>query len=346
MRELLTYGGIATKIRAMEGHFLSDQDFEAIVRMHNVGEVTDFLAKQPGYSYALGDIGGTEMHREQLESLIGDVIFLDHEKLYRFADSRSRKILRSYGLRFEARLLKGILGSAVAGTHHAAHSRIRTEWYRRYCSFSYDEAMEAASLQDITPLLKGTPSYEKVRQTGRREGASLFDYETAIDLAYFSAIWKEIDEMEDKETRLIRTVFYGTRFDMLNLWYIYRAKHYFRMNNVDVYALTIPELYRLKRSDIQSLVEADSPEAFEEALRGTWYGKRYPELHADNLQYMYTRICKETIAREAREKPYSAASLYYYLYWKEHELYRLTTAIECVRYSLPPAKAIEAVMRR
>lgn len=346
MNEILSYGGITTKIRAMEGHFLTVKDFQELVSFENVPAVASFLKRQPGYAAALDGINETSLHRGQLEACVGDTIFMDFEKLYRFSDSTQRRILRGYWRRFEVRLLKGICSTAMRGEIHPPHSAARAAIYRKYCSFDYDRAMASDSLGSLTEDLRGTLYYEALRQAGIREDAQLFDYETALDLALFSAIWKELGEEKNNEIREIETNFYGTKFDMLNLWYIYRAKHYFNMSNVDIYALTIPDLYRLKKKDITDLVESETPESFRQVLRNTYYGKHIPDLVPENLQYMYTMTVRNVIRKEAQKKPYSIASLYSYLYWKEHELYRLTTATECVRYRMDPHEAIKIVLRR
>ena len=54
-------------------------------------------------------------------------------------------------------------------------------------------------------------------------------------------------------------------------------------------------------------------------------------------------MLRSTLEKEARRDPYSVAMLYSYMYHKEHEVNRLTIAIECVRYGVAPAEAIEYI---
>ena len=82
---------------------------------------------------------------------------------------------------------------------------------------------------------------------------------------------------------------------------------------------------------------------FKAILAKTYYGKNYRNLEPTNLEDMYTYVCKTVLKREAKDRPYSVASLYNYLYWKEHEIYRLTIAIECVRYGIAPDEAMKYV---
>ena len=50
-----------------------------------------------------------------------------------------------------------------------------------------------------------------------------------------------------------------------------------------------------------------------------------------NLEEFYNYILRSVLEQEARKDPYSVAVIYSYLYHKEHEVNRLTIALECVR---------------
>ena len=56
-----------------------------------------------------------------------------------------------------------------------------------------------------------------------------------------------------------------------------------------------------------------------------------------------TICCRTTLEKEARKDPYSVALLYSYMYHKEHEVNRLTIAIECVRYGVAADEALQYI---
>ena len=45
-------------------------------------------------------------------------------------------------------------------------------------------------------------------------------------------------------------------------------------------------------------------------------------------------MLRTTLEKASRKDPYSVAMLYSYMYHKEHEVNRLTIAIECIRYGV------------
>ena len=127
------------------------------------------------------------------------------------------------------------------------------------------------------------------------------------------------------------------------IWFIRRAKQYYEMPEAEIYTLIIPVLYRLRQEDIRALVTSESEEQFAAALSRTFYGKQYENLAPDNLEDMYGYVLRDVLRQEAKKKPYSAATLYRYLYLKEHEGEKLIAAVECVRYGIDPDEAFKYI---
>lgn len=136
---------------------------------------------------------------------------------------------------------------------------------------------------------------------------------------------------------------YGEKFDMLNLQFISRSKRYFNMTPADIYALLIPMNYKLRKEEIKALVEATSYEETKAVFSKTYYGRKYTHISAQNIEEFYNYMLRTTLEKEARKDPYSVAVLYSYLYHKEHEVNRLTIAIECVRYGVSAEEALQYI---
>ena len=136
---------------------------------------------------------------------------------------------------------------------------------------------------------------------------------------------------------------YGEKFDMLNLQFILRSKRYYKMEPAAIYAQLIPVNYKLKKEEITALVEATSKEEGEQIFSRTWYGRKYQQLNLISMEELYNSLLRTVLEKEARKDPYSVAVLYSYLYHKEHEVNRLTIALECVRYQVDPDEAMHYV---
>lgn len=350
MNGLITYGGIVTKIRAMQGHLLSDEDFRMLSALPDVQALTDFLREHPGYKEALEKMGSHGNHREPIEQRLTDALLNDYVRIYHFSSGELRSFLKYYVRRFEVRFIKSMLTRAAVldkddeiPLSHAEQDR--KAFYDRYTCLDFERLTAASSVEEVIEGLSDTPYALPLRRAAESGRADMFRYETAIDLFYFSELWKSRKEIGGEDEDLL-TEFLGTRADLLNMWQIHRARTWYRMDPVEIYAITLPMLYRISKNDIRALVEAPSAEQFEAVLKDTWYARKYPELSSETLPHMYTAINRDIIRSAARRSPYSIATPYYYLYSKEHEIYRLTSLTECLRYALPPEETYASVIRR
>ncbi|HUM82798.1 MAG TPA: V-type ATPase subunit [Lachnospiraceae bacterium] len=343
MSGLLSYSGVTTKIRAMSKNFITENGFREIVSLPNVPAVVTYLKKDPAYTNVLASLDENSLHRGTIEFLIGNSIYYDFQNIYNFCNPKQRLFLKAYARRYEVKLLKRSLSHAIIGEPMEERVLTFRDFFNNYSALNIDALYAATNVEQVIAAVAETPYYAILSKVHQKPDATLFDYETVLDLYHFSAIWKDRDKIVAKGSVDIITKAYGSKFDMLNLWYIHRARTYYDFSEVDTYALTIPVLYKLKKEDIKALVTAETDDQFKASLEKTYYGKHYKNLTPSNLEDMYTFVCKNVLSREAKEKPYSVASLYNYLYWKEHEIYRLTIAIECVRYGIAPDEAMKYV---
>ena len=99
----------------------------------------------------------------------------------------------------------------------------------------------------------------------------------------------------------------------------------------------------IRKEEITTLVEAPTPEEFRRIFNGTYYGKKYEQLTVASLEEFYNYILRSILEQEARKDPYSVAVIYSYLYHKEHEVNRLTIALECVRYGVDPEQSLRYI---
>ena len=134
---------------------------------------------------------------------------------------------------------------------------------------------------------------------------------------------------------------YGTKIDLLNLQWIYRAKKYYHMLPPDIYSMTIPIHYRVRVEEFKSLVETPTLEQFETEVGKTYYAGKYDYMQADKtLEQMYRDCLRKLYLTDKRNDPYSIAIINTYLFLKEEEIYKLTTALECIRYGLTKGETL------
>ena len=306
MGSVLSYSGISTKIRAMSSHLVTDEQLQEIVRFSDVPQVAAYLKKTPEYAKAWSDLDENNLHRGEIEKLLKKSIFGNFSRIYNFANKEQRKFLALYSKRYEIRVLKEIMTNLF---DHRSTDPVDMSPYRDF--FLHHSKL------DIDRM--------------------------ALDLYYFNQIWSVRKKLFKGNDLDEITKAYGEKFDMLNLQFILRSKRYYKMEPAAIYAQLIPVNYKLKKEEITALVEATSKEEGEQIFSRTWYGRKYQQLNLISMEELYNSLLRTVLEKEARKDPYSVAVLYSYLYHKEHEVNRLTIALECVRYQVDPDEAMHYV---
>ena len=346
MKGLLAYSGLATKVRAMQGQLLTEEDFQTIVRCPDVPAAAAWLRQQPAYEAVLRDLDTATIHRGQLEPHLRESVYRDFAKIYRFADSSQRKFLDLFMMRFETAWLKECLKNILSMQEERPDPEPLVRHLSHASRLPFRELAQASTLQELAGLLVRTCYHAPVSRVMTAENPALFDFEIALDLCHFSTVWKERRSVVGRADLPKVTEFCGTAFDMLNLQWIRRCKKYYNLKPAEIYALLIPVEYHLRSEELSALAEAPSAEAADILIEKTWYGRHYPDLDGEKLEAEYHRILKRILTHAAAESPYSISAVYAYLYRKEHEAEKLVVALECVRYQLPPEEAMLHISSR
>ncbi len=345
MGSLLSYSGLSTKVRAMQSKLINEAQYQEIAQMHSVTSVVSYLKKQPGFQDLWANLDENSLHRGDIEKLLTHTIYQNFAKLYRFANPEQRTFMALYFKRYELSIMKECLRKVFDQGRAELDLSLFKDFFDRHSKLNIEKLANSSTVEEFISNLEGSEYYKPLKKLGNDYSPRIFDYGMALDQYYFSNIWSVKDKIFKKRDLEEITKAYGNKFDMLNLQWIYRSKKYYHMIPADIYALLIPVHYRLSRKDISALVESSDEEEFRNILNTTYYKKRFPELAPEKLEVFYNLNLKTILETEARKYPHSVIMLYSYLYHKEHEVDRLTTAIECVRYGLSSAEILDYIAR-
>lgn len=346
MGSLLSYSAITTKVRAMQRYLFTEKNYNEFTNLSSVPEAVAYLKKHPGYQDIFRDVDETKLHRGGVERLINISLYEDYQTLYKFATPDQRKFLKVYFMHYEAKLLKTYLRHLFSGGSELRNLQ-KNDIIIKYSKIPFEKLYYATNLDEFITSLKGTEYYNPLSQLKNLSTAKLFDYEIAIDLYYFTRIWKLLHRLLSRDVEKYIINIYGSKIDMLNMQWIYRAKKYYHMSNSDIYSLIIPIHFKLKKSDLTSMVESTSSEELAQIFKETYYTRVFEEEIAasDVVETIYNKILDRIHRSNAMKKPYSVATLFSYLYFKEKEIDKLTTALECIRYGLDPNQTLRYIIK-
>ena len=339
MHGLLSYSGISAKVSAMKSKLLTEEQYREILSQPDVPSVVAWLRQHGNYEHVLRSLDDAHLHRGNIEPLLRESVYYDFTKLYQFANSEQKEFLSIYMMRYEVYFLKECLYAIFGQRPERPDLTAFPRYFGKISKLPFTDLAAAETVEEFVSLLSGTaygPTMEKVLTA---DHPTIFDIETALDLFYFGLLWKTKGKASNKAEMTELTHILGAKFDMLNIIWIHRCKANYHMADADIYALLLPVNYRLKKSEIKAMVEADSLQAAENVIENTYYARQYGNITSEKLEANYTAILKAVLARESQNNPYSPAILYSYLYYKDHEVDRIVIATECVRYKIPPELA-------
>ena len=336
MNRVLSYSGLVTKLKAMHSQLLKKEHFDELADCSSVTDAVSYLKQYTGYQQDLSGLDGASLHRGSVEQHLTQSIYRDFAKIYRFSNLKQRKFLDLYVIRYEAAFLKQCLRTVYDGNAISITDDNGKWFFEKHSSLDITRLNAASSIAELIDSVKGTAYYEILYRVhnSAKEVITLFDYEMTLDLFYFRTTWKMMNKLFTGEERQVLLETYGAKIDMLNIQWLYRSRTYYSMSSADIYSIISPVYYKLRKSTIAAMVEAETPEALLEIIRSTPYGRQFREENNISLEHIYRTLLDAVHQTSLRRYPYSIACVNSYLYDKEHEVNRLTTAIEGIRYGL------------
>lgn len=346
MSNMFAYTGLVTKIRAMQAKMISPKEFYEIAELKNVGEIIQYLKRQPSYADTFAGVDENKTHRADVEKLLTLSLYADYVKLFRFCSLNQRAFLKLYSTRYEVDLIKSCFRTSFGSRDTSFDLSYKKPFFDSYTDLNVDELAACESSDELIGALRNTQYYDCLKRFLSDPDATLFDYNLALDLYHYKTVWKLKNKVLSGEDLEVFTMDYGLRIDMLNIQWIYRAKEYYTLSAADIYGIIIPIHYKLRSEQFSALVEAGSVEEFSQILKDTYYGKHYQSLLTGSPENVLEGVIRHIYLRDYSRHPNSVASMNTYLFRKELEATLLIHSIECVRYGLNPKNILERILEK
>ena len=343
MGNLLAYSGIVTKIRAMESKLLTQAQFEEIAGLHSVPELAEYLKKNTAYADVLESLDEEMLHRGHIEKVLIQSLYHDYTKIYRFCGQKQRRFMKMHMKSYEVDLINYCLRIVINHYRQPFDLNYKRAFFDRYSQLSIEKLITSRTTDELVENLKDTEYYAPLKKLKDSQNVTLYDYDLTLELYYFTSIWREQKKRLKKDDFELFRRDCGSKIDLLNLQWIYRAKKYYNMKPADIYLLLIPIHYKITTDQIKEMAEAPGLDEFQAAVDRTSYARHYSFRQNLTIEQMYAECLHHLYTVDLRRNPYSIAAVNTYLFLKEEELKKLTTAMECIRYSLSPGETLAYV---
>ncbi len=340
MGNLLAYSGIVAKVSGMQAKLLTQKEFEEIAELRNVVDVVSYLKEKPGYAVEFQELDENKLHRGDVEKMLTLSLYRSYSSLYSFSGMEQKRFLNLYLKRYEVELINYCLRIIFNHSAQPFDLTYKKPFFDRYSKISIDRLIAAEDISGLIDALEGTDYYIPLNRLREAQAHTLYDFDLALNLYYYTAIWKMRKKLLKGKELEIFTKDVGYKIDLMNLQWIYRAKKYYNMSPADIYEILIPVQYKLRPEMFRNLVEAATLEEVITLFRSTPYGVHYDLDDNIKPEQMGKEILKKLYLTDRRKNPYSIATINTYLFLKEQEIDKLTSALECIRYGYSASEVL------
>lgn len=339
LTDILKYSAITTKMKAMESQLIKPEDLIKICSLHSTAEFVSYIKNIYDYKEIFTHFNEESLHRGTIESMLTYSKYMDFLKIYKFVDLKTRSFLNVFFLRFEIDAIKECLRCAVDPDLFDFDAKVFQDFFLDHTSINPQQLLDAKDVPEFINCLSGTIYYNILKDIPA-DNDHLFEMESELDLFFYKTYWKYHKKyLTGSEQKAVGNII-GAEIDLMNISWIYRMKNFFKIDSSSIYSHILPICSRLRKSQLQRMIEASSPTELDDILSKTVYGKYLPVFtnHMDNaVEIILTRIQDGHL----RKNPYSIAHILTFLYRKSNEIHTLTTALECIRYQLPTNEILE-----
>ncbi len=334
--QLMKNSALCAKVHAMNGKALTVSDLEAMSNMKSVPAVAGYLMENTSYREVLKDVSVRDIHRGELERILGSNLIADVRRLKPYMDKNSASFIELALIETDINNIVFCVRRIISGYFDDAEKYLETIPGIKTTNSGIN------NIEELIEYFKNTIYYEPLKMfKGKPEIQKPFYIETALNIFWANLILKYSKKFLTKDEQKTVFKFYGTMFDISNISYILRLKKTFDMTDSEIYASIIPKYYKLTEEIISELVRAkDYEEALEKVKTQTPYGDAFikDDRYTDKRQAEYVLKVLNHIYRTNR---YSVHAVIKYLYRRTAEISAITSITEGIRYGIPPEKIRE-----
>ena len=353
----------SAKARARRASLLGNDDFKRLMEMTSVSDIAVYLGKS-AYASTLKGFALEEMHRSELEFLLEVSILEESVDFRHYTGMNDKKLLDIWLEYFDIMLFREhfrLKQETEEWDHHLSLDRMldmASDF--RLTLIDKDKLLSADSLKDVVMAVKNdqlrVALFDAVRggenpaitQSAELQKAD-FDTGMILHRYYFNNLYTAVAGLGGIEGRLLRMLI-GTRVDLMNIYWIYRARRFFDMSPEEALSLIIKARYRADFKLLRKIAFAPL-NAMSSVLSGTPYSRVF------EVEYTNTAQREVEIERNiyrfifaAAERVFLSGSIGFqniaaYLTLKELEIRDLIIITEAVRYGYDKSRTVLLLVR-
>jgi len=331
LKPLSKYSLINAKVRARLSSLLS---VETINRLAEARDLSEFYSKLSGTVYEdIFSLPQVKADPKFAEKMLVEREVGWHNELLSDLKGNERDLIAVMLEGYEINNIKVAMRIRERGSEKDQLRYIVTTKLPH--AIPYTSIVSAKSVEDVVPLLAGTPYAKAVANSleAYREKGTLFPIEISLEQGFYRRLLECVSRLSGND-RKIASKLVGLEIDVRNLSLLVRLKFYYSVPAGDLWNYTIPGGVRIKREKLKKAMLTESMDEFlgatleksfsfsAELLKG---GEELSKL------YLLEVILWNHLVLEARKAlggfPFTIGTVISYLILKRNEIRNLITLL-------------------
>lgn len=341
------YAAVNTKVMALEGRLLNDEDYNNLLSQSSISDVVGYLKYNTHYGEILRHADTGELHREKLEYLIKESNINSLKKLSYHLFDGYREFFNTLFIKYEIESLKVYLRRIKSGSDYKEYED-SADYLGKPSRLDVKALSSSGSIAEFIENLKGTIYYDYLHPfIGNGNDIELFNIEMVLDLAYFDLFYKNLRLIDDEDRKIAGDI-EGANVDLLNLQWIYRGLKFYRLSPEELFNYTIAYGKEFSRDSIKKLCYVKNIDELQKLVSATKYGFLFDYesprdifMERRLLRYQYLKL-KKAKARAGM----NISQLMVFSMLQEMEVRDIITIIESIRYEMPVEEARRFLIRK
>jgi V/A-type H+-transporting ATPase subunit C len=269
--------------------------------------------------------------RIEIEDSLDNVLIEDINKIQKYLSSSEKEIFLNFVSKYEIKCLKSVLKNLLSSSK-IENNMADIEVWTNTIFKNINGITKARSIEEYVSIAQNSSYSKEVNALLTSKEINVFEFETALDRAYFKILYEKI---EGKSLALKKLV--GTRIDILNILWIFRSKKYYHTSNDELINLLIPVYYNLKKTTINELINSATYAEAREILSKTYY-KNFADVNIDNLERETKKYFKHECEIALKQSKFDLSFIFAYIYLSEYQKDNIIHIIGGIYYKLDKQK--------
>ena len=320
---IIKYPNIKAKLYGMYAKRIKLKDFEELLKQNNIKQVIEFLKSF--------NIEFSDSQNDTIKISLDNILISDLQKIYRQLDKSDKKTFNQFISIYEINCITNVFRKINSNNN----SNFNTNEIHNWTNSIFKNLKQLENITEYNQFfnfMKKT-KYKSIftEYENDIEKRNIFELENKLEKFYFEKLMISAKSYNKELQDMI-----GKQIDLNNIIWIYRIKkNYSFFSSEQLRSILINVLYKLKKSEIQALIQANSEKEIIEILEKTYYAKYIDFKDIDELEILKDRYLYSLYKKIFRESVLNNCQMYAYIYMIEIENRNIMNIIEGIHYDLP-----------